>query len=104
FATAGTARLIRTLGLAVREVGKINDGDHTITELIRSGEVTLVVNTITGGKGVLQDGFEIRRVAVETRIPCLTSLDTASALASSLSLGANEYSVLPITEYGKPRR
>ena len=103
FATAGTARLIRTLGLAVREVGKINDGDHTITELIRSGEVTLVVNTITGGKGVLQDGFEIRRVAVETRIPCLTSLDTASALASSLSLGANEYSVLPITEYGKPR-
>ena len=100
FATTGTARLIRTLGLPVREVGKIADGDRTIVELIRTGEVGLVVNTVSGGRGVLMDGFDIRRAAVEARIPCLTSLDTAAALAVSIAHGGADFEVLPITEYG----
>ena len=100
FATAGTSRLIRTLGLPVREVGKIADGDRTIVELIRTGEVSLVVNTTSGGRGVLMDGFDIRRAAVEARIPCLTSLDTAGALAVSIAHGGTDFEILPITEYG----
>ncbi len=98
-ATPGTARLIASLGLPVRSVGKLSEGDPTILELIRAGEVRLVINTITGGRPVLQDGFEIRRAAAERRIPCLTSLDTASALAYSLAIGDGQYEVLPITEY-----
>ena len=103
FATAGTAHLIRTLGLPVREVGKIGEGDSTIVELIRTGEVGLVVNTVSGGRGVLMDGFDIRRAAVEARIPCLTSLDTAGALAVSIAHGGRDFEVLPITEYGARR-
>ena len=80
-ATPGTAALIASLGLPVRKVGKLSDGDSAITDLIREGQVHLVINTVTGGRPVLQDGFEIRRAAVESRIPCLTSLDTANALA-----------------------
>jgi carbamoyl-phosphate synthase large subunit len=99
FATPGTAKLIRSLGLAVKEVGKLSDGDLAIVELIRAGELQLVVNTVTGGRPVLQDGFEIRRAAAESRIPCLTSLDTASALAHSLTIAEGQYEVLPITEY-----
>ncbi|HEX2185459.1 MAG TPA: carbamoyl-phosphate synthase large subunit, partial [Chloroflexota bacterium] len=98
-ATPGTARLIESLGLSVRRVGKLSDGDTTITDLIHAGEVQLVINTVTGGRPVLQDGFEIRRAAVESRIPCLTSLDTASALAASLTLSEGQYDVLPLTEY-----
>jgi carbamoyl-phosphate synthase large subunit len=60
-----------------------------------------VINTVTGGRPVLQDGFEIRRGAAESRIPCLTSLDTASALAYSLTLDEGHYEVLPITEYAR---
>ena len=98
-ATPGTAALIASLGLPVRQVGKLSDGDRTITQLIQGGQVQLVVNTVTGGRPVLQDGFEIRRAAVESRIPCLTSLDTASALANSLTIADGQYEVLPLTEY-----
>ncbi|CAA9280589.1 MAG: Carbamoyl-phosphate synthase large chain [uncultured Chloroflexi bacterium] len=103
-ATPGTAELIRSLGLPVREVGKLSHGDQAILELIRGGTLRLVINTVTGGRPVLQDGFEIRRAAAENRIPCLTSLDTARALAQSLTSGGQEYEVLPITEYAQPRR
>ncbi len=101
-ATPGTAALIASLGLPVRKVGKLSDGDSAITDLIREGQVHLVINTVTGGRPVLQDGFEIRRAAVESRIPCLTSLDTANALAASLTIADGQYEVLPITEYTRP--
>ncbi|HEV2123448.1 MAG TPA: carbamoyl phosphate synthase large subunit, partial [Chloroflexota bacterium] len=98
-ATPGTAKLIRSLGLPVREVGKLSEGDPTILQIIRAGDVSLVINTVTGGRPVLQDGFEIRRAAAESRVPCFTSLDTASALAYSLTIGGGDYEVLPITDY-----
>jgi carbamoyl-phosphate synthase large subunit len=98
-ATPGTARLIASLGLPVREVGKLSQGDNAILDLIRAGQVQLVVNTVTGGRPVLQDGFEIRRAAVESRIPCLTSLDTAAALAASVGQAGSTFEVLPLTEY-----
>jgi carbamoyl-phosphate synthase large subunit len=99
YATPGTARLIASLGLPVQAVGKLSDGDPAILNLIRGGEVQLVINTITGGRGPLQDGFEIRRAATERRIPCLTSLDTAGALAYSLTMADGQYDVAPITDY-----
>src|SRR5688572_3886400 len=100
YATPGTAKLVRELGLEVEEVGKLSHGDSKILDLIQAGKVQLVINTVTGGRPVLQDGFEIRRVAAESRIPCLTSLDTASALAHSM-MGGDQYEVLPITEYAQ---
>ena len=103
-ATPGTATLVRELGLPVREVGKLSGGDLSIVELIKAGEIHLVINTVTGGRPVLQDGFEIRRAAVESRIPCFTSLDTANALAHTLTIGGDQYEVLPITEYAQARR
>ena len=54
------------------------------------------------GDGVLetlQDGFAIRRAAVERRIPCFTSLDTARAAAESLIDGSGSYNVKPLSEY-----
>ena len=98
-ATPGTADLIASLGLPVRKVGKLSEGDSAIVDLIRAGAVHLVINTVTGGRPVLQDGFEIRRTAAESRIPCLTSLDTASALARSLTITEGQYEVLPLTDY-----
>jgi carbamoyl-phosphate synthase large subunit len=49
----------------------------------------------------IRDGFEIRRAAVERRIPCLTSLDTAAALVESLNLLAlgGAYQVKTLAEY-----
>ncbi len=75
-----------------------------ILRLIRGREAQLVINTITGGTGRVRegieiyDGFQIRRAAVESGIPCLTSLDTARALVEALR-DEGGYEVLPYTEY-----
>ncbi|MEA2660490.1 MAG: carbamoyl-phosphate synthase large subunit [Chloroflexota bacterium] len=98
-ATSGTAALIRSLGIEVTEVPKLGDGDATILQLIRSGTCAAVVNTPTMGKTVDRDGFLIRRAAVEARVPCLTSLDTALAVVTALRASAQRYSVAPLSEY-----
>ena len=98
-ATAGTAALVRSLGIDVTEVPKLGDGSTTIVDIIRSGTCAAVVNTPTLGKTVDRDGFLIRRAAVEARVPCLTSLDTALAVVTALRASAIEYSVEPLSVY-----
>ncbi|MCB6939962.1 hypothetical protein, partial [Agathobacter rectalis] len=49
---------------------------------IQNGDVQIVINTMTKGKTIERDGFQIRRASVENGVPCLTSLDTANALTN----------------------
>ena len=58
-----------------------------------------MINTVTGNREVLQDGFHIRRAAVDIRIPCFTSLDTARAAVESLLGSGTPYSVKPLKAY-----
>ncbi|MBI2324530.1 MAG: ATP-grasp domain-containing protein, partial [Chloroflexi bacterium] len=98
-ATSGTAHLARSLGVEVTEVPKLAEGDQTILQVIRSGRCAAVINTPTLGKTVDRDGFLIRRAAVEARVPCLTSLDTALAVVTALRASALTYDVAPLSEY-----
>jgi carbamoyl-phosphate synthase large subunit len=90
-ATEGTAKALQQAGFSPRVVAKIGEDGPTVLDVITSGEVDLVINTMSNiyadsaeaGGPVFKDGFEIRRAAVERRIPCLTSLDTAAALLES---------------------
>ncbi len=90
-ATEGTAKALQHAGFSPRVVAKIGDTGPTVLDVITNGEVDLVINTMSNiytdsaeaGGPVFKDGFEIRRAAVERRIPCLTSLDTAVALVES---------------------
>jgi carbamoyl-phosphate synthase large subunit len=101
-ATSGTAGLIRALGVDVTEVRKLAEGSQDILKLIRSGECAAVINTPTLGKTVDRDGFLIRRAAVEARVPCLTSLDTALAVVTALRASAVTANVAPLAEYRMP--
>jgi carbamoyl-phosphate synthase large subunit len=47
----------------------------------------------------MRDGFEIRRAAVERRVPCFTSLDTARAAVESMLLGGSSYDIMRMEEY-----
>jgi len=98
-ATSGTAALIRSLGIGVREVRKLSEGDDEILRLVRSGTCAAVVNTPTHGRTVDRDGFLIRRAAVEARVPCLTSLDTAAALLEAAATAPTEMEVRTIDEW-----
>jgi carbamoyl-phosphate synthase large subunit len=106
-ATDGTAKALRHAGFSPRVVAKIGEESPTVLDLITQGQVDLVINTMSNiytepeevGGPVFKDGFEIRRAAVERRIPCLTSLDTAAALLESAVAASREMEVRTIDEW-----
>ncbi len=91
YATAGTAAFLTRKGFAVQTVGKIHEGveNHTAA-LLESGKVGYIISTSAKGRDPAADDVKIRRKAVSLGIPCLTSVDTASALADSLLSGYSE--------------
>ena len=100
YATEGTAGLVQGLGLPVTMITKkLSEGHPNVMDIMMDGTVQAVVNTVTGERANLQDGFEIRRAAVERRIPCFTSLDTARAAVESLLHGTAGYSIRRRDEY-----
>jgi carbamoyl-phosphate synthase large subunit len=100
YATEGTAAMIESAGMEVRKIGKkLDEGHPNVVDIINDGSVDGVVNTITGGRVALRDGFHIRRAAAEKRIPCFTSLDTARVALKALASGNQIYNVKPLREY-----
>jgi carbamoyl-phosphate synthase large subunit len=100
YATDGTAAAIVANGMDVQLISKkLGKGHPNVVDVINDGLVNGVVNTITGGRVSLQDGFEIRRTATEKRIPCFTSLDTAKVVWKALANGSQTYNVRTIPEY-----
>jgi len=103
YATEGTAAMIRGIGVSVRMIPKkLDEGSPNVIDIINDGSVQGVVNTVTGGRIPLKDGFHIRRAAAEKRIPCFTSIDTARAAVDVLANSGQVYNIKPISEYVKP--
>jgi carbamoyl-phosphate synthase large subunit len=103
-ATEGTAVRIREeLGLDVECITKmLHEGHPNVVDALVSGRVGALVNTVTGDRRPLRDGFVIRRTATERRIPCFTSLDTLRA-ALEASASAGSHVVRTVDEYRAAR-
>ena len=67
-----------------------------VMDLILGHKIDLVIDTPTQGRDKSRDGFLIRRNAIETGVHCLTSLDTANALALSLENASDEMTLVDI--------
>lgn len=80
YATDGTARYLKAAGLAVERINKISEGSPNLVDLIHSGRIGLLINTISKDRRIEREGALIRRASVERSVPCLTSLDTARAM------------------------
>ena len=93
-ATRGTAAAIRKMGTPAEQVNKVGEGSPHVADRIRGGDVDLVINTPVG-RGARTDGWEIRRAAIETGIPCITTMTGASAAARAI--GAARESGLRVT-------
>lgn len=92
YATAGTARVLRERGLDVITVNKIHQNhEHNNLTLIESGKIDYIISTSSKGKLPTRDSVKIRRKAVERSVPCLTSIDTANAVANSLMSRYSEF-------------
>lgn len=85
-ATEGTADFLAKHQLPVKKVTKISNPEgETVLDVIRNGNAQVVINTMDKNRSSAnQDGFSIRREAVEHGIPLFTSLDTANAILKVL--------------------
>ncbi|MBS4100046.1 carbamoyl-phosphate synthase large subunit [Tsukamurella paurometabola] len=87
-ATEGTADVLRRNGVEVETVLKHSDvipeGEQSIVEKIKAGEVGLIINTPYGNAGPRVDGYEIRTAAVQASVPCVTTVQGASAAVQGI--------------------
>ena len=85
YATRSTAKYLKEHGVDALRVNKITQESPNVMDLILGHKIDLVIDTPTQGNGdKTRDGFLIRRNAIETGVYCITAMDTANALASSL--------------------
>jgi len=93
YASEGTAAALRCAGISSTTVGKLHEGKNDIIELLESGKIQYMISTSSKGQLPQRDSVQLRRKAVERRIACLTSIDTANALANSIASGYNQHNV-----------
>ena len=84
YATRSTAAALNEAGVKARKVNKISQESPTVMDLILGHRIDLVIDTPTQGRDKSRDGFLIRRTAIETGVNCITAMDTARALVTSL--------------------
>ncbi|MEI8570821.1 carbamoyl-phosphate synthase large subunit [Methylomonas sp. LW13] len=83
-ATRGTARVLKEAGIACKEIFKVNEGRPNTVDMIKNGEVQLIVNTTEGVKAVA-DSFTMRREALQRKVTYYTTM--AGARAACYALG-----------------
>ena len=85
YATSGNAATIERSGMKVKSVAKVHENyNDNVMTLLESGKVIYVVSTSAKGRDPVAESVKLRRLAVEKDIDCLTSIDTANALADCL--------------------
>ena len=99
YATRSTAKALNDAGVKAKKVNKIQQESPTVMDLILGHKIDLVIDTPTQGRDKSRDGFLIRRTSIETGVNCITALDTAKALATSLeNKNENPLTLVNITE------
>ena len=84
--------------MKARKVNKISQESPTVMDLILGHKIDLVIDTPTQGRDKSRDGFLIRRTAIETGIHCITAMDTARALVTSLENAGGELTLVDIAQ------
>jgi carbamoyl-phosphate synthase large subunit len=83
-ATLGTSARLLEVGMNVETVFKVNEGRPNIVDHIKSGEISLVINTPLG-RASHYDEQAIRRAALQYGVPCVTTMTGAQALVEAIS-------------------
>jgi carbamoyl-phosphate synthase large subunit len=88
-ATRATAAFLAESGLAVDPVFKVNEGRPNVVDLIGDGKIQLIINTPLGKESFF-DESAIRRAAIRHQIPCITTLEGATAAAAGIEAQQKE--------------
>jgi carbamoyl-phosphate synthase large subunit len=82
-ATRGTAAVLNAAGLRVRTIFKVNEGRPNAVDLMKAGSIQIVIYTPAGAHS-FSDERAIRRTAIAYRVPCITTMSAAKAVAEAL--------------------
>ncbi len=89
YATSETAESIRSLGIGVTEIAGIKESDNAF-KLLENGDISYIIYTGALMDSTVDDYIALHRRALQLSIPCLTSLDTANALADITAARYNQ--------------
>ena len=102
YATRSTCKYLQNNGVPAKRINKIEEAHPNLLDLILGHQIDLIIDTPSQGIEKSKDGFVIRRHAVETGVTCLTSLDTANALLTSLESTQREnLSLVDVAKIGQ---
>jgi carbamoyl-phosphate synthase large subunit len=96
-ATRGTAKTLAEAGIVVQVVNKVNEGRPHIVDMIKNGEIDVLVNTVDEKRQAIQDSHSIRRSALQARIPQYTTLAGAKAVCVGMA-HVEEFDVYSVQE------
>ncbi|MGQ5523798.1 carbamoyl-phosphate synthase large subunit [Chitinimonas sp. PSY-7] len=80
-ATRGTAAVLQAAGVAVVPVNKVKEGRPHIVDMIKNGEIALIINTVDERRASIQDSYSIRYEALKGRVPIYTTVAGGRAAA-----------------------
>ncbi len=82
-ATDGTKRTLDSAGVEAVRVNKVKEGRPHIVDLIKNGDIKMVINT-TFGRKAIEDSYEIRRTALTCNVPYFTTIEAAIAVTDAM--------------------
>lgn len=82
-ATGNTCDLIRSAGIEAEKVKKLYEGRPNVLDLITNGQIDLIVNSPVGKDSINDDSY-LRKAAIKSRVPYMTTIAAALATASGI--------------------
>jgi carbamoyl-phosphate synthase large subunit len=79
YATRGTAAVLLAANLAVTPVNKVAEGRPHIVDMIKNGEMDLIINTVEDKRSAIQDSYSIRHAVLQAKVTYYTTLAGARA-------------------------
>ncbi|MEE8172553.1 MAG: carbamoyl-phosphate synthase large subunit, partial [Alphaproteobacteria bacterium] len=83
-ATRGTAKALAAAGVQVQPINKVHEGRPHIVDALKNGDIQLVVNTTEGAQAIA-DSYELRRSALEYKIPYFTTIAGSQAMLRAVA-------------------
>jgi carbamoyl-phosphate synthase large subunit len=96
-ATRGTAAAIEAAGLAVQQVNKVTEGRPHIVDMIKNGDIALVINTVEERRNAIADSRAIRTSALLARVTTFTTIAGAEAAVEGMK-HVNNLDVISVQE------
>uniref|UniRef100_A0A453EXP2 Carbamoyl phosphate synthase arginine-specific large chain, chloroplastic n=1 Tax=Aegilops tauschii subsp. strangulata TaxID=200361 RepID=A0A453EXP2_AEGTS len=102
-ATSGTAKVLQLEGIPVEPVLKIHEGRPNARDMLKNGQIQVMVITSSGDDLDSRDGLQLRRLALAYKVPIITTVDGARATMDAIkSMKNKSIEILALQDYFQP--